>query len=66
MTTIIEYHHKTSELALLRSLDKYWVGAYNPNMTHQNDEPNYYFITGFFDTEQEGSDALQNLTGEEF
>jgi hypothetical protein len=66
MTTLISHHPKTTEIALFESDGKYWIGAYNGNMTHQNDEPQYYWIRGDFTSHEEGLKTLFFLTGDEF
>jgi len=50
MTTLIEYHHKTKDMALFESDGNYWIGSYSPWMTHQNGEPLYCFVNGYFET----------------
>lgn len=66
MTSIIAYHEKTHDLALLESDGKYWIGSYGKFLTHQNGEPPYYLINGYFASEEEGVQVLQQLTGNEF
>ena len=66
MTTLVKYHRKTTELALFESDGEYWVGAFSPHTQHQNGEPPYYYIAGYWKTEREGLDELTQMTGEEF
>lgn len=66
MTEILAYHSKTSDLALLDSDGQYWIGSYDPHLTHQNGEPLYVFVDGDFKTLKEGLDRLKQLTGNEF
>ena len=66
MTTLIAYHKKTEEIALFESDGVYWIGAYSKFLTHQNNEPLYYWIRGNFSTESEGITVLESLTGDEF
>lgn len=67
MTKLIKYHSKTEEVALFNSDGEYWIGSYNPYLTHQNvGEPMYSFIRGYWYTEDEGVAVLQTLTGNEF
>ena len=67
MTKIIAYRGPSNRLALLRS-DKtvYWIGVFDPRMTHQNGEPLYYCLDGYYKTEGEGLMALEELRGDEF
>lgn len=66
MTSLVEYHTKTHDLALFESNGKYWIGCYDSFLTHQNGEPQYYLIDGVFATKEEGLQALHKLTGNEF
>jgi hypothetical protein len=66
MTTLIAHHPKTQDLALFESDGVFWIGSYNPHMTHQNNEPMYVWIRGDYTTEAEGMDNLNKLTGDEF
>lgn len=66
MTTLIKYHQKTQDIALFQSDGIFWIGSYSPHMTHQNGEPPYVWIRGDFETEQQGCEVLETLTGDEF
>ena len=66
MTTIIAYHRVTTEVALLLSDDGYWIGSYSKFCRHQNGEPPYIFIEGFFEDDVAGKARLAEMTGEEF
>ena len=66
MTKLIKYHTNTKDLALFETDNKYWIGSFFPLATHQNGEPAYIMIEGLFNTELEGLQKLQLMTGEEF
>lgn len=66
MTELIAYHHKTCDLALFKSENDFWIGSYDPHLTHQNDQPPYVLIRGYFSSESEGIDCLAQLAGNEF
>ena len=69
MSLLVKYHAQTAQIALFNSGGEYWIGSYNPHLTHQNwDEPmySYSFIRGYWYTEGEGLAVLQTLTGKEF
>ena len=65
-TKLIQYHPKTAELALFETNNKFWVGSYSPNMSHQNGEPPYYFIRGYYSCKDVGIKVLNQLVGDEF
>ena len=65
MTTLIEYHHKTKEMALFESDGNYWIGSYSPQLTHQNGEPLYCLVKGYFKTAEEGLQEMSAMTGDE-
>lgn len=65
-TQFIAYHTKTNDLALFNSDGQYWIGSYSPFCTHQNAEPPYILIEGYFTSEHDGLAALHKLTGNEF
>lgn len=66
MTEVLAFHHKTNELALLRSYGDYWIGSMLYHCEHQNGEPLYGFVFGYFKTEEEGMVRLLECSGEEF
>jgi hypothetical protein len=66
MTEIIAYHHKTRDIALLKTGHDYWIGCYDPVLMHQNGEPLYYWIAGNFELEMTGLMHLDAMTGDEF
>jgi hypothetical protein len=66
MTQLIAYHAKTADLALFESNGQYWIGSYFSQASHQNGEPPYVLIEGYFSSEQEGRDRLEQLRGDEF
>lgn len=66
MTKIVAYHQKTWKLALLKSDEEYWIGSYMPNVKHQNGEPAYNFVFGYFNTVEEGVERLSKCSGSEF
>lgn len=66
MTELIQYHPKTSDLALFLSDDGYWIGSYFPQATHQNGEPPYYIISEYFSSEDTARGVLAAMTGNEF
>ena len=49
-TSIKQFHHLTQDVALLETSGSYWIGSFNPHLTHQNDEPPYVWIAGDFQT----------------
>ena len=65
-TKLIKCHPNTCELALFESDAKYWVGSYSPHLSHQNSEPPYIFLDGYWNTEKEGVQYLHRLNGTEF
>lgn len=68
MDQLIKYHHNTIDLALFESDGEYWVGSYNPHLTHCNVDCPYPFsyLKGYFETEAEGLEVLNSLRGNEF
>ena len=44
MTTLIQYHKETKNLALFETDGLYWIGSYFPFATHQTAEPDYLKI----------------------
>jgi hypothetical protein len=66
MTTLIKHHAVTCDLALFESEGQYWVGSYSPFLTHQNGEPPYVLLSGYYQTEEDGLQALSALRGDEF
>ena len=64
-TNCVAYHPKTDDVALFESDGQFWVGSYIPGMTHQNGEPSYVLIRGYFDTAEQGIQVLNTLTGNE-
>lgn len=64
-TELISYHHKTQDLALFLSDGDYWIGSYFPHASHQNGEPPYVLIRGYFKTKEEGVSVLLTLKGDE-
>lgn len=66
MTEVLAFHPKTNELALLRSYGDYWIGSILFHFEHQNGEPPYGFVFGYFKTEEEGMARLLECSGEEF
>ena len=66
MTKVVAYHSKTADLALFNSDEQFWIGSYNSFLTHQNGEPPYVLIDGYFSNEQEGLARLAELSGNEF
>ena len=66
MTNLIAYHHNTADVALFQSDDGlYWIGSYSPFLTHQNGEPPYVLIDGYWEVEDYGLDRLRQLSGNE-
>jgi hypothetical protein len=65
MTKLIAYHHFTTDLALFESDGDFWIGSYFPQASHQNGEPPYCLIRGYFKTECVGLAELQKLRGDE-
>lgn len=66
MTELIQYHPKTRDLALFLGEDGYWIGSYFQQATHQNGEPPYYIISGYFSSEDTARGVLTAMTGNEF
>ena len=66
MTDIVKHHEKTKDVALLVTGNRYWIGSYDPHLAHQNFEPMFAFVKGYFSTESEGLSALSKCTGNEF
>jgi hypothetical protein len=66
VTQLISYHKKTQDLALFSSDGQYWIGSYMPTLTHQNSEPPYILIRGFYSSREEGELVLASLKGDEF
>ena len=67
MTDLVAFHPKTKDLALLVSYGDYWVGSLMlccPG--HQNDEPPYGFVFGYYKTLEEGMATLTACSGDEF
>lgn len=65
MTRIIAYHKATHNIALFLTDGQYWIGTYSPFLTHQTGEHPYVWFDGYFDTEAEGLEALNELSGDE-
>ncbi len=66
MTTLIAYHHLTQDLALFESDGDYWIGSYFPRATHQNGEPPFILIDGYWKNKADGLQRLGELRGDEF
>ena len=66
MTDLVAFHPKTNYLALLVSCGDYWVGSHMCCPTHQNGEPPYGFVFGYYKTLEEGMAALTACSGDEF
>jgi|688.fasta_scaffold15859_22 hypothetical protein len=66
MSRFVKYHNETNEVALFESDGKYWIGAYGPFLTHQNGEPMYYYVDGYFDSEEDGLQALETSSKDIF
>ena len=66
MTNLIAYHKATTDLALFESEGSYWIGSFDPFLSHQNSEPPYVLIDGYWTTEAEGQQRLADLRGDEF
>lgn len=66
MTQLIAYHTKTTDLALFESNGKYWIGFYLPQASHQNGEPPYVLIEGYFPNDLEGLARLNELSSDDF
>ena len=65
MTNLIAYHHVTTDLALFESDGDFWIGSYFPQASHQNGEPPYCIIRGYFKTAADGLTELAMLQGNE-
>lgn len=65
MTKLVTYHSKTTDIALFETNGFFWIGSYDPFLTHQNGEPQYLCIEGVYSLE-DGLKVLQNMTGDEF
>lgn len=66
-SSIVKYHRTTTDIAVLKTEDgKFWIGGYVSFLTHQNGEPPYIFINGYWETETEALNELGQLTGNEF
>lgn len=66
MSNLIAYHKATTDLALFESEGAYWIGSFSPYLSHQNGEPPYVLIDGYWPTEAEGQQRLAELRGDEF
>ncbi len=66
MTRRVVYHHLTTDLALFETNGRFWIGSYFAPATHQNGEPPYVLIDGYFDTEDQGRARLAEMVGSEF
>ena len=66
MTDLVAFHPKTIDLALFVSYGDYWVGSLMCCPTHQNGEPPYGFVFGYYKTFEEGMAALTACLGDEF
>ena len=62
MTNLIAYHHVTADLALFESDGDFWIGSYYPHASHQNGEPPYCLIRGYFKTAEDGSGSTCNAS----
>lgn len=65
MTELITYHHATQDIALFKSNDQFWIGSYFPQATHQNGEPPYLLIDGYWEDIRDGLQRLSELHGDE-
>lgn len=55
---LIRYHAATEDLALfLTDEGVYWIGEYDPFLTHQTDEPNYVWV----DSAESLDDGIEKL-----
>ena len=66
MTTIIKYHSKTTELAVLLTERNYWIGSFCKYLTHQNSEPPFLFFFGYWHDRETAIQRLSEMTGSEF
>ena len=66
VSEVVAYHPKTCELALLRSYGDYWIGSLMSAPMHQNGEPPFGFVFGYYKTFEEGMARLNECSGEEF
>jgi hypothetical protein len=62
-STIVKYHDKTTDLAVFIANEDgmYWIGEYDPFCTHQNSEPPYVMIEGYWDCEHDALSRLSQL-----
>lgn len=65
VSKIVNYHTLTREIAVLESDGEFWIGGYSKWLTHQNGEPLYYFLLGYFNTLDEAITRMNNMTSEE-
>jgi hypothetical protein len=65
-TILLKYHKNTADIALFCSEGLYWIGAYNSFLVHQNGEPPYMLIKGYFNDLKDAEGVLDQLTGCEF
>ena len=66
-SSIVKYHRATTDIAVLKTEDgEFWIGGYGSFLTHQNGEPPYYFIKGYWETETEALNELGQMTGNDF
>lgn len=66
VSQIAVYHPQTCEVALLECGGEFFVGAYNRHLTHQNGEPPYSFVSGYYSSLEEGLEALENTPPDAF
>lgn len=66
MSTIVKYHEKTNEIALLEHDGAYWIGVYDHFSNLGSLEPPYYWVKGDFASASEGLVALAECTVDDF
>jgi hypothetical protein len=66
MTTLVQYHKVTTDIAIFETEGKFWIGSYDPYLTHQTAEPAYINLYGNYDELKSAQEVLQNMTGKEF
>jgi hypothetical protein len=67
MTEFIQAHAKTTEIALFKSDQGYWIGVYSSMVAERlgSAEPPYVWYRGF-DSEAEGLAYLASMKGDEY
>lgn len=63
MTRLVKISTINREYSLFESDNKYWIGIYDMRLATQNVSPIHRFVSGYWDTEQEG---LAHLDSSEF